>query len=370
MASFECVGTKETIGSIACPELVHCIEPLQDARWEEFLQRHPRASVFHSTAWLNALSKTYGYKPIVYTTSPAGKALQNGIVFCRVESWLTGRRLVSLPFSDHCEPLVDTTTDLDRLTVALEQEFRREGCRYIELRPLQPFAGVSSLRHATLTYSFHQLDLEPDIDTLFRNCHKSSTQRKICRADREGLTYREGSTEELLDHFYELLKLTRKRHNLPPQPRKWFSNLVDSFGDALRLRVAFKGARAVAAMLTIRYKDTLVYKYGCSDSRFNKLGSMHFLFWKAIQEAKAAGLRVFDLGRTDADQQGLITFKDRWGARQSVLMYFRYGSTGDSTHLFDLSSAKWKTRAAKYVLAHLSPGALSIVGDVLYRHVG
>ena len=85
----------------------NCIEPLKDLRWEPFLARHPRASVFHSSAWLAALHRTYGFQPIAYTTSSAGEDLENAMVFCRVESWLTGRRLVSLPFSDHCEPLVD-----------------------------------------------------------------------------------------------------------------------------------------------------------------------------------------------------------------------------------------------------------------------
>jgi len=296
--------------------------------------------------------------------------LQNGIVFCSVESWLTGRRLVSLPFSDHCDPLVDTEKDCDRINAALEREFRKGRLRYIELRPLVPLAGASPLRHATLTYSFHQLDLTPNIETLFRNCHKDSTQRKIRRAEREGLTYREGSTEELLDYFYQLLKVTRKRHKLPPQPRKWFANLMESFGDTLKLRVAFKDTVAVAAILTIRYKDTLVYKYGCSDSRFNKLGSMHFLLWRSIQEAKADGLQFFDFGRTNAWQQGLITFKNRWGATQSSLTYSRYGQEHTSAPLYDLSSANWKNRTAKYLLAHLSTLALSLVGEALYRHVG
>jgi hypothetical protein len=143
-----------------------------------------------------------------------------------------------------------------------------------------------------------------------------------------------------------------------------------SFGDSLKLRVAFKGTTAVAAILTIRFKDTLVYKYGCSDSRFNKCGSMHFLLWKSIKEAKADGLRFFDLGRTNAWQQGLITFKNRWGATQSTLTYSRYSVADTSVPLYDLSSANWKNRAARYMLAHLSTVALSLVGEVLYRHAG
>ena len=352
------------------PKVGYCIEPLKDRRWDEFVRKHPRASVFHCSAWLEALSRTYGYKPIAYTTSPAGQELENGMVFCRVESWLTGRRLVSLPFSDHCEPLVDTEEDLETLSAVLDQEFRRERWRYVELRPLGRYDIKTSLCHTSVAYSFHQLDLGPDLDTLFGNFHKNSIQRKIRRAERKDLRYCKGSSEALLDHFYGLFTLTRKRYKLPPPPRKWFANLMECFGDALKIRVVFKDDRAVAAMMTICHKSTMVYKYGCSDARFRNLGSMQLLYWKAIQDAKKSGLRFFDLGRTDADQQGLITFKNRWSAAQLSLNYSRYGDTKEPTHSLDLTASKWNARTAKYVLGHLRMGVLSMVGRVLYRHSG
>jgi CelD/BcsL family acetyltransferase involved in cellulose biosynthesis len=366
----ECVNNTEVARSVSETKLAHCIEPLQDQRWEEFVRRHPRASVFHSSAWLQALSRTYGYQPIAYTTSAAGEKLESGMVFCRVKSWLTGQRLVSLPFSDHCEPLVDTPKDLEPIAAALEQESRRGRWRYLEMRPLQRVAMITSLRHTTVRYTFHQLDLGPDLGTLFRNCHKSSTQRKILRADREGLGYREGSTKDLLDDFYRLHTVTRRRHGRPPQPRRWFVNLMDCFGAALKIRVAFKGACPVAAVLTILHKDTLVYKYGASHPRFNNLGSMHLLLWKAIEEAKTSGLHFFDFGRTESGQQGLITFKQRWGATQSDLIYSRYSLSDDVTHTFEPFSANWKSRVAHYLLAHMQPRVLSLAGRVLYRHVG
>jgi hypothetical protein len=42
--------------------------------------------------------------------------------------------------------------------------------------------------------------------------------------------------------------------------------------------------RAVAALLTLRYKDTVTYRYGCLDEHFNNLGATHFLIWKTIGE--------------------------------------------------------------------------------------
>ncbi len=368
MSLIEYLNETETIPPSRQRNVIRCIEPLEDRRWDELVERHPRAAVFHSRAWLSALARTYQYRPVAYVTSADGQRLGSGMVFCQVESWLTGRRLVSLPFSDHCEPLVDRQSDLDAITMALEEEERHGQWRYIETRPLWRTPIVTSLHRAMLPFTFHELDLEPDLATLFRNCHKNSTQRKILRAERESLQCREGSTDELLDDFYKLLTITRQRHRRPPQPRDWFVNLIESFGDALKIRVTLKDNRPVAAIVTIRHKDTMYYKYGGSDRSFNHLGSMHFLLWGAIQEAKSAGLRFFDFGRTDADQHGLITFKKRWGTAQSDLIYSRYSR--DVTQSFESSATSWKYKAARYLLARMQPGVLSLAGRALYRHVG
>jgi CelD/BcsL family acetyltransferase involved in cellulose biosynthesis len=352
------------------PKVANCIEPLEDSRWEPFLEKHPRASVFHSSPWLEALRRTYGFQPIAFTTSSLGEDLENAIVFCAVESWVTGRRLVSLPFSDHCELLVDSADDQDILTAALMRKGEDEQWRYVELRPLEPFDLATSLPRTAVSYAFHQLNLWPNMDTIFTNFHKSSTQRKIRRAEREGLQYREGATPDLLDDFFRLFTLSRKRQGLAPQSKAWFANLMQCFGDALKVRVALKDGKAIAAMITIRHKDTLTYKYGCSDPRFNHLGSMHLLFWNAIQDAKFSGLRFLDFGRCDAGQEGLITFKNRWGAKQSVLTYARYGAAEKSTHLFDLYSSQWKSQAAKFALKHISPAILPMIGRIVYQHIG
>jgi CelD/BcsL family acetyltransferase involved in cellulose biosynthesis len=347
------------------------VDPLRDSRWSELIERHSRASLFHSPSWLKALSRTYGYTPMAYTTAAPGERIEGGVVFCEVESWLTGRRLVSLPFSDHCDPLVDRQEDWDALMSALARELAREQWQYFEMRPRENLFDVATpLQRATVPYTLHVLDLSPAIDTLFRNCHKNSTQRKILRSEREGLRYCEGRTEDLLDAFYRLHTITRKRHRRPPQPRKWFVELIESFGDDLKIRVARTNGQAVAAVVTIRHKDTMVYKYGGSDPAFNHLGSMHLLLWGAIQEAKSAGLRQFDFGRTDEGQHGLITFKKRWGTEQTELIYSRYGVSDKASHMFESSNRNWKALAAKYALAHLPPSLLAALGQALYRHVG
>ena len=81
---------------------VYSFNPLDSPQWEELVQRHPRASIFHTTGWLKALNRVYGYNPIVYTTCRPGTVLTHGIVFCQVNSWLTG---TAAGFSAVCGPL-------------------------------------------------------------------------------------------------------------------------------------------------------------------------------------------------------------------------------------------------------------------------
>jgi lipid II:glycine glycyltransferase (peptidoglycan interpeptide bridge formation enzyme) len=344
---------------------VYNLNPLQDRRWQDFVDRHPHGSVFHSSPWLDALRRTYGYDPVVYTTTPPAKELSNGIVFCRVHSWLSGSRLVSLPFSDHCEPLADPaeTTELIR---SLRASGHVKRWKYVELRPLRPdsVAQTGDLTR-TESYSLQILDLRPSPDNLFRNFHKSCIQRKIQRARRENLAYEEGRSDELLKKFYDLLLLTRRRHGLPPQPLSWFRNVVACLGDRLVIRVASKGGRAVASIITLHYKETLVYKYGCSDSRFNNLGGNSLLFWRAIQDAKRIGALEFDLGRSETDNHGLITFKENWGAVSMPLAYYRL----PARQPFRMH-AGWGSRIAKGVFSVMPDTILAATGKLLYRHIG
>ena len=76
--------------------------------------------MFHTPGWLRALKLTYGYSPFALTTTASGP-LENGLVLCRVRTWAS-RRLVSLPFSDHCAPLVDRPDDLSEMLEFLKKE--------------------------------------------------------------------------------------------------------------------------------------------------------------------------------------------------------------------------------------------------------
>jgi hypothetical protein len=278
---------------------VYEVDPIRDPRWRELLQRHPQASVFHTPGWLEALRRTYGYEPIVLTTCAPTSELSNGLALCRIDSWLTGRRIVSLPFSDHCEPLFDSAEELDFVIAHLQSRRHREW-NYLEVRPINGSFSrkdeQTGFRPAK-RYLLHRLNLRPELSELFANLHKSSVQRRIRHAQRVGVTEKCGRSEVLLRDFYNLLVMTRRRHHLPAQPYDWFRNLNDCLGDALEIRLAYQGETPVAAVLTLRFRDFVFYKYGCSDVGYHHLGAIPLLLWRTIEDAKSSGAREFDIGR-------------------------------------------------------------------------
>jgi hypothetical protein len=342
-------------------------DPIEDPRWSELLHRHPAASVFHTPGWLAALRQTYGYQPFALTTSD-GDTLESGVVVCRVNGWAS-RRLVSLPFSDHCDPLVAGSDDLNEMLPHLMNEANQRSCDSVELRPTEMAGG--SFDHAARAcglepaddYSLHRLDLRAGEAECFRRFHLSM-QRGVRRADRERLAYEAGSSERLLNAFFRLLRMTRRRHALPPQPVAWFRNLLASLGDRVAIHVASKNGEPIASILTLSFKNTVYYKYGGSNAVYHRLGGMPFLFWRLVQDASRRGFETLDLGRTDADQHGLIAFKAHLGAHQSALRYFRHPARRES------APSLWMSRAARRAIARLPDPALDFAGRLLYKRLG
>jgi Acetyltransferase (GNAT) domain len=340
------------------------IDPLSDSRWEVLVSSHPQASVFHSTRWLRALQTAYGYEPVVITTCSRGTALTNGLVFCRIKSWLTGRRLVSLPFSDHCEPLAGNPEEVDNLLFDMRQHVDAGKWKYVEIRPTCYEPGVRTGLHKSLTYRIHRLDLGRSKQELFEQFHKSCVQRNIRRAEREKLHYEEGRSENLLRKFHDLVATTRRRQCLPPQPQSWFRALIDAFRDDLKIRVASKDGLPIASILTLSHKKSMVYKYGASDVRFHRFGGMALLFWNTIQEAKDKGLEELELGRSDSDNLGLISFKEHWGAVGKPLNYWAY------PHSPPVTPGSWEKALLRQIVPMSSDPVLKTVGKLLYRHIG
>ena len=346
--------------------MIYKLDPLRDPRWQVLAEKHPNASVFHTTGWLEAVRRTYGYNPVAFTTSSPTDELRNGLLFCRVRSWLTGPRMVSLPFSDHCEPLCDSN-EFDVLVRYLQSALDHQDWKYLEIRLLD-----GRFSHGAEAAGFrvkdedlvHRVSLRSFPPDLLGSFHDDSIQRLVRRAEQAGLVEQVGRSEPLLKDFYRLCLLTRRRHHMPPQPYEWFRNVVECMGENLEIRTAYKNDVAIASILTLRHRDVVYYRYGCSNAHFNDLGATQLLLWRAMCEANSRGATKLDLGRTEMGDAGLISFK-KWAREPQALTYWKFpGSPSDFVRF------EWKVKLLREVLSLVPNGLLTATSRLLYPHIG
>jgi CelD/BcsL family acetyltransferase involved in cellulose biosynthesis len=344
---------------------LYTFDPSHDNRWDDFAGSHPRASIFQQSAWLRALVLTYGFRPLIVTSTRPGQPLTDGIAFCEVRSWITGRRLVSLPFADHAEPLLDSAWNAMDLNNWMRAERSAHHWKYVEIRPVSSERDSVSLLAPNRYFWLHSLDLSSSPQLLFSRLHKSCFQRRIVHAERQQLSYERGVSPQLISEFYRLLMVTRRRHRALPQPRSWFRNLAKCLGEKMQIRLVRRAGTPIAAILTLRHGRTVTYKYGCSDEKAHHVGGMPFLFWRVIEESKSEGAEQIDLGRTDTDNPGLIEFKDRLGAARRKLVYLRYPA--DCAQPGTVAS---RASASRVLFSALPCALSSAMGRIVYRHIG
>jgi len=92
---------------------------------------------------------------------------------------------------------------------------------------------------------------------------------------------------------------------------------------------------------------------------------MPFLFWRLVEESKVSGAEQIDFGRTDLNNEGLMTFKDRFGTTRERLTYVQYpqAEKGDGMN-------RWDVPAIRRVLSILPDVVLPMASGLLYRHIG
>jgi CelD/BcsL family acetyltransferase involved in cellulose biosynthesis len=350
-------------GSLASEGLeIRVLDPTCDASWDRLVTTHHDFTFFHCSAWMRVLCKTYGHKPLALYCSRhrRPKVL---LPLLEVASRLTGRRGVSLPFTDSCAPLVFDECDPAIVFENLHALARERSWKYFEIRGRL----ASHLPAApSVTYLGHSLDLRAGPDVLFER-FASPVKRAIRKAERSSLTVRLTASEEAIREFYRLHVRTRRRHGLPPQPFSFFRNIhreviKPGFGFIV---LANRGSTAVAAAVYLHMGSNAVYKFGASDEQYQDLRPNNLVMWHAIQHLARNDVEVLHLGRTSRENDGLRRFKLAWGTREEPLEYFRFG-----TKVNDRIAARDNVSGFhKMLFARLPLTLNQLMGAMLYPHL-
>lgn len=339
------------------------IDPTQYPNWDDLLMSTSGNSIFHSSSWARVLKETYGYEPRYFTIIDQGRILAL-IPVMEVKSFLTGKRGVSLPFTDYCEPILDNGIKLQDLINSITEYGKKVGWRYVEFRggnTLSPFTFPS------FTYLRHTLNLSEKEDPIFSN-FRDSTKRNIKKAMKEGVKVKIDHSRESVEEFYGLNCMTRKQHGLPPQPFGFFEKIHDHIisKDLGMVVLASLNQENIASAIYFHFGREAFYKYGASDNKYQYFRANNLVMWEAIKWYSQNGYKAFCLGRTEPENQGLIQFKSGWGTTINKIKYYRYDLEKGSF----VSGSSRVTGFHNRVLRRMPAPLLNKLGALLYKHVG
>lgn len=339
--------------------------PLETKAWDELIANSGSSSFFHTRAWAEVLHHTYAYIPLYFCSlKPVADRLSILIPFMEINSRITGKRGVSLPFSDSAPLITDTVENTRALVSQLIKYGRMNGWKYIEFRDnIFPDKSITPYE----SFYVHVLELDQTIDTLYEGL-SSSNKRALRKARREGGTFFADNTYQGLKNYYRLHVSTRKRQGVPPQSFSFFSCIFERI--ILKNRgniffVSYQG-RPVAGMVLFEFNNHVIYKFGASDMAYQQVRPNNLLFWEAIKWYAEKGYKTLHFGRTDRSHEGLRQFKSGWSARESVLQYYRY----DLSHSTYISKNIGESTAISNLLTKMPVTMLKMLGKVAYRHVG
>jgi hypothetical protein len=342
---------------------IQIINPITYPGWDNLLPSTPGYSFFHSSAWASVLVESYYYTPKYFSIIDDGKLLAL-IPVMEVNSFLTGRRGVSLPFTDYCNPILANGIPFQNLFETIIENGKKCGWKSLELR------SVSDLLPSalpSLTYLGHVLDLSRSEGEVFSN-FRDSTKRNTKKAMKEGVEVKIGHSLESINEFYRLNCMTRKEHGLPPQPFYFFKKIYDHVISKNLGMVVLASLRQenVAGAIYFHFGEKAVYKYGASDKKFQHLRANNLVMWEAIKWYSQNGYKSLCFGRTEPENQGLIQFKSGWGTTEQPIHYYQYDLKKGS---FVRSSSK-VTGFHNKIFRNIPIPISNKIGSILYKHVG
>jgi CelD/BcsL family acetyltransferase involved in cellulose biosynthesis len=345
------------------------IDPTTDNRWDRFVASQEHSTVFHTSAWAKVIQEAYSYLPRYYVAENGAGQFTAAIPFFHIQSQLTGKRLVCLPFSDACWPLGEEQTEIVLLFSAAKREIEAQQASRLEIRGWQHSVPPAELGLVTRHYhSSYVLDLEPDPERLANRLHHS-VRRGIHQAQKRGVAIRWATSEEYLKEFYRLNVVTRKKLGVLPQPYAFFKAIFRHIIPQKLgfLMIAEWEGKIIAGVLFLTQKDTVYYKFNASDENYRQKRPNHLLIWEAIRYACTEGYNYLDFGRCSPEEEGLRTFKRRWAAKEIELPYYYYPSVKGITTDTE-NSLRYRMMR---LISHAMPEfAFRAAGSLLYKHFG
>lgn len=299
---------------------ISILTPSDEPAWQDYVNSHPDATIYHTLEWRDILYNEYGFEPLYLIAKEEERVV--GILPLFLIKNLRGRRLVSLPFSIYGGPVGDSKEVVSALLKKCVEMVKEGRAASLEIKPCKHLdVEVPGLSFDDWGIGM-AVDLTPGMDVLWK---RLTDRNDVSRAVREGLKFKP-SEGEGIDKFYRLQLATRKRLGLPAPSLRYYNSFFKEMGGCVKLAMIEREGIPVAGGIFFVYKDKILYALGASDHRYLHLRPNDLLIWEMMKWSASAGYKEFDLGPTPSGNDGLLHFKKKWGGKENLVKRCFYPS--------------------------------------------
>jgi FemAB-related protein (PEP-CTERM system-associated) len=293
--------------------VVRHLEPGEEAQWDQFVLSSPYGTFFHLSGWMRIVESVLGHRCLPLVAVTAGK-ISGVFPIAQVRNIAFGNALISLPLAVYGGICANDSDSYLKLLQAGSELAHRLDAKYLEMRNrFEPFP--TSLPGKNLYLTFTQ-NLSQGPERLFQSLPRD-TRYAIRKSQKAGLEWTDDLSES---EFYEIYARSVHRLGTPVFPSSLFRCLREAFPQKVRVFGVRKSGKAIAAVMTFYFRDTVLPYYGGSLQGYARESPNNFMYWNLIAQSSRAGLREFDFGRSKRGT-GSCQFKSAWSMVETDLPY-------------------------------------------------
>lgn len=392
-------------------------------QWDDYVQAHPQATLYHLSGWKNVIEKTYGHTAYYLIASrfphsdygqpnePGDQRSEIGgqrsakkepnepnkpdqpnkpvdvvgiLPMIHLKHFLFGNHLVSIPFFDMGGILAETEEVEKALLAEAVNLARGLKATSIELRHTEERVHgakgsrvqgavnpMTDMPHAPCSMPYAvprkvRMFLRlPESSALLMKSFKAKLRSQIKKPMKEGLRAVVGGME-LLDDFYTVFVVNMRDLGSPVHAKQFISIVLTEFADKARMVIVYKDKQPLACSMVVGFKDTLENPWSSSLREYSSLSPNMLLYWTMLEYACDHGYRFFDFGRSSPDE-GTYKFKEQWGAAPSPFHWQYISLNGNSNGAAGTDKSKYQ-KAIRY-WQKLPVPVTALIGPLIRKHI-
>jgi hypothetical protein len=310
---------------------VELVSPPDPAAWDALVAEADAATVFHTSAWARLWIAEWPGARWEAVVLPDGAGYAGGLGLI-VRDGALGRRVMAMPYGTYSGPIVrpghpDPAAVRRQLLEGYAQLVRHAWVMVSELTWYEGHRDELPVELIAAESFTHVRPLEPDFEGLMRAL-PHSVRSRVRQAEEHGLTMRPIRDARDVRHYHALAVRTVRRRGGLPKPLTLYQRIFRSLvplGLARYDLVEHQG-RAIGGSLHFTYRGIATNWLTVSDERQLQLRPNHLIIARVMRELCAAGYHEYNLGGSPPEAEGLIHFKEDWGATRRLVLDLRQRS--------------------------------------------